>query len=386
MFNAVGGSTILYAAHFPRLHPSDFRVRSLDGVADDWPLDYATLEPYYDENDEIMGVAGLAGDPAYPPNNGRAAAAGAAGPVWASAGRGFNALGWHWWPSDSAIATRRVPYGRAPCINLGPCGPGCAQGAKGSAPTSPTGRLACARRRARHALPGARDHRRNEDGMADRRRLLRRRRRGAPPEAEVVVLACNGVGTPRCCSTRLPAVPRRPRQLERPGRAQPDVPPLRLRDGIFEERLEGYKGPHRLLHPEPGVLRDRPSTAASCAATTFEIAARLRPRSRRRCRACRRQMPWGQEHHEAPSAATSTTPRHGGDLRGPARRAHNRDAGSGAHRLVTASPRPRSTTPTARTARRMMDHALARGRGPGGGRRGRRLPAPTGRCRWRAGT
>ena len=26
MFNAVGGSTILYAAHFPRFHPSDFRV------------------------------------------------------------------------------------------------------------------------------------------------------------------------------------------------------------------------------------------------------------------------------------------------------------------------------------------------------------------------
>jgi len=41
-FNAVGGSTILYAAHFPRLHPSDFRVKSLDGVADDWPIDYAT--------------------------------------------------------------------------------------------------------------------------------------------------------------------------------------------------------------------------------------------------------------------------------------------------------------------------------------------------------
>jgi choline dehydrogenase-like flavoprotein len=33
MFNAVGGSTILYAAHFPRFHPSDFRVRSVDGVA-----------------------------------------------------------------------------------------------------------------------------------------------------------------------------------------------------------------------------------------------------------------------------------------------------------------------------------------------------------------
>src|SRR6266852_4864234 len=33
-FNGVGGSTIMYTAHFPRLHPSDFRVRTLDGVAD----------------------------------------------------------------------------------------------------------------------------------------------------------------------------------------------------------------------------------------------------------------------------------------------------------------------------------------------------------------
>ena len=66
-FNGVGGSTILYAAHFPRMHPSDFRVRSLDGVADDWPIDYATLEPFFALNDRMMGIAGLAGDPAYPP-------------------------------------------------------------------------------------------------------------------------------------------------------------------------------------------------------------------------------------------------------------------------------------------------------------------------------
>ena len=64
-FNAVGGSTILYAAHFPRFHPADFKVRTLDGVADDWPLDYRRLEPYYDVNARMMGVAGLAGDPAY---------------------------------------------------------------------------------------------------------------------------------------------------------------------------------------------------------------------------------------------------------------------------------------------------------------------------------
>ncbi len=35
MYNAVGGSTVLFAGAWPRALPSDFRVRSLDGVADD---------------------------------------------------------------------------------------------------------------------------------------------------------------------------------------------------------------------------------------------------------------------------------------------------------------------------------------------------------------
>src|SRR5204863_169184 len=67
MWNGVGGSTINWGAHFPRLHPSDFRTRTLDGVGDDWPFSYFDLEPYYDANDVELGVAGLTGDPAYPP-------------------------------------------------------------------------------------------------------------------------------------------------------------------------------------------------------------------------------------------------------------------------------------------------------------------------------
>ena len=66
MYNGVGGSTIHYGSHYPRFHPSDFRVKSLDGVADDWPLTYEELEPYMDLNDRMMGVSGLNGDPAYP--------------------------------------------------------------------------------------------------------------------------------------------------------------------------------------------------------------------------------------------------------------------------------------------------------------------------------
>src|SRR5215203_3390825 len=44
-FNGVGGSTVMYTAHWPRLHPSDFKVKTLDGVADDWPIDYDALTP-----------------------------------------------------------------------------------------------------------------------------------------------------------------------------------------------------------------------------------------------------------------------------------------------------------------------------------------------------
>src|SRR5215218_7380808 len=68
-FNGVGGGTVMYTAHFPRLHPSDFRVRMLDGVAEDWPIDYDTLIPFFEQNDRMMGVSGLAGDPGVPPRN-----------------------------------------------------------------------------------------------------------------------------------------------------------------------------------------------------------------------------------------------------------------------------------------------------------------------------
>ena len=65
-FNGVGGSTVMYTAHWPRLHPSDFKVKTLDGVADDWPIDYDALTPFFEENDRMMGVSGLSGDPLSP--------------------------------------------------------------------------------------------------------------------------------------------------------------------------------------------------------------------------------------------------------------------------------------------------------------------------------
>ena len=130
-FNAVGGSTILYSAHFPRFHPSDFCVRTLDGVADDWPISYETLDPFFAMNDHNIGVSGLAGDPALPAHEPPLPHL-PLGLMGEKMGKGFNKLGWHWWPSDTAIITE--PWqGRGECLNLGPCNAGCAQGAKSSA-------------------------------------------------------------------------------------------------------------------------------------------------------------------------------------------------------------------------------------------------------------
>lgn len=90
-----GGSTIHWSAHFPRFRPSDFRVRTLDGVADDWPLTYAQLEPFFDLNDRMMGIAGITGDPAYPPKSARQVPPLPLGKLGQTIVTGFETLGWH---------------------------------------------------------------------------------------------------------------------------------------------------------------------------------------------------------------------------------------------------------------------------------------------------
>ncbi len=54
----VGGATLHYVAMSPRFHESDFRVRSEEGVVDDWPIGYVDLEPYYTRVEYELGVSG----------------------------------------------------------------------------------------------------------------------------------------------------------------------------------------------------------------------------------------------------------------------------------------------------------------------------------------
>ena len=114
-WNGVGGSTINFLGHWPRLRPSDFRTKTLDGVAEDWPVDYHTLAPFYDMNDRNIGASGLAGNTAYPyyaPPHPPIPM----GRLGRKLARGFNEKGWHWWPSDVAILSRDDD-GRQKCVN-----------------------------------------------------------------------------------------------------------------------------------------------------------------------------------------------------------------------------------------------------------------------------
>ena len=53
-----GGGTNCWWGTTPRLHPTDFALRTTYGVGRDWPISYEDLEPYYSEAETIMSVAG----------------------------------------------------------------------------------------------------------------------------------------------------------------------------------------------------------------------------------------------------------------------------------------------------------------------------------------
>lgn len=59
---AFGGGAC-WTGNTPRMHPSDFRTKSLYGVGEDWPLGYDDLEPYYVRVEHAMGIAGAEGGP-----------------------------------------------------------------------------------------------------------------------------------------------------------------------------------------------------------------------------------------------------------------------------------------------------------------------------------
>ncbi len=68
----------------------------------------------------MTGIAGLNGNPAYPPMPPRQTGPIRLGKVGNKLAEGFEKLGWHWWPAESTVNS--APYdGRPACTYGGPC-------------------------------------------------------------------------------------------------------------------------------------------------------------------------------------------------------------------------------------------------------------------------
>ncbi len=126
----LGGSTLQFIGEAHRMNPDAMQMYSRFGVAADWPLDYAELEPFYAQAERIIGVAGPEDAvrwrnspcplPPHPPS-------------YASArlGAGCEKLGLTWTPNYLAALSR--PYDARPqCNYCGNCSRGCPRLDKGS--------------------------------------------------------------------------------------------------------------------------------------------------------------------------------------------------------------------------------------------------------------
>ena len=195
LYNAVGGSTIGFYGNYWRLSPSDFRRRSLDGVAVDWPISYRDLAPYYDRNERETGVAGLAGDPMGPPRPAPPCPPAPLGAPGRRLAAGLERLGWRWWPTDQAIVTSGYD-GRPACDNRGYCAFGCPQRSLSTADVTywPKALGLGVELRTRTRV---RELRRSADGRVAGVVYHDAAGRVTELTANVVVLAAGGLGTPR---------------------------------------------------------------------------------------------------------------------------------------------------------------------------------------------
>lgn len=241
MFNAVGGSTIHWTAHTPRFHPSDFRVKSLDGVADDWPISYSDLEPFYDVNDRMMGCSGIAGDPANPERSPRPMPPLPLGPDGERMARAFDGLGWHWWPSDSYINSTAF-NGRPACNNCGQNGVACPTRAKGSTDVTYWPE---AIRLGAEVRTGCRvfEVTTGPDGRVTGAGYFDPEGNRQFQTARAVVIACNGIGTPRMLL--LSKSDRHPNGLANSSGLVGKClmfHPYAMVSGMFREEMQTYQG------------------------------------------------------------------------------------------------------------------------------------------------
>jgi len=196
MWGGVGGSTTIYTATWPRFRPSDFRKGTEHGLAPDWPICYEDLADWYELADRACGIAGWPGDPAMPPRGPFQTRPVPPGKMGRRAKMGLDRLGWHYW--DMPVAILAEDYdGRPACNNCGNCQNGCPTGALNDMARTHWPRALAAGCRLR---TGARVERIETDATGRATGAVYVDRHTGTRHfqaADIVILAANGVGTPR---------------------------------------------------------------------------------------------------------------------------------------------------------------------------------------------
>lgn len=192
----IGGSTLHFTGEAHRIHPAAMKMKTRFGVAADWPIDYAELEPYYAEAEQLIGVAGPESQGArwrsrkfpLPPHPLSYAAK--------TLGKGAKGLGLDW-QANSRAALSQVWNGRPSCNYCGACNKGCPRADKGSADvTFIQAALATGRCTIRPLSPVIRIEAGRDDLVAA---VLVGRPDGSAERiaCSSLVLACGAVETPR---------------------------------------------------------------------------------------------------------------------------------------------------------------------------------------------
>ncbi|HWP92238.1 MAG TPA: GMC family oxidoreductase [Thermodesulfobacteriota bacterium] len=127
----VGGTTLHFQGEAHRLHPSAFRMKSLFGVAEDWPVSYEDIEPYYSEVEKILGVAGPEEIPGRPRSVSYPLPPHKLSYASQVIGKGCKELGLELLPNSVAILS--IPYRETPpCNYCNGCVWGCPRKDKGT--------------------------------------------------------------------------------------------------------------------------------------------------------------------------------------------------------------------------------------------------------------
>lgn len=127
----LGGSTLHFTGEAHRLNPKAMQMRSRFGVAADWPLDYAALEPFYLEVERLIGVAGPAQRTPHPRSAPFPLPAHKFSYATQKIAEGCRTLG-HDFVANARAALSEPYDGRPACNYCGQCTRGCPRTDKGS--------------------------------------------------------------------------------------------------------------------------------------------------------------------------------------------------------------------------------------------------------------